>query len=97
MPRGSHRPRCRHCHARPATYGRGLCSRCFLDRAIRDLYPPLRATGPGQGVGQTAPLKAASVATDAPPGSPGKLLELARRAAAGEELYHAKDAKACLR
>lgn len=31
---------CVHCHERPPSRARGLCARCYEDRAIRALYPP---------------------------------------------------------
>lgn len=30
---------CRHCKQRPRNQARGLCSRCYRDPAIRNLYP----------------------------------------------------------
>jgi hypothetical protein len=30
---------CRHCGAAKGSRPRGLCSRCYFDRAIRPLYP----------------------------------------------------------
>ncbi len=34
------RPLCVHCKTRTAWRARGLCSKCYDDDAIRNLYPP---------------------------------------------------------
>lgn len=87
------RPKCRHCKTNIALRPRGLCSRCYMTTTIRTQYPIStckymnRGTGHG---GQSEP-----VPTDHPPGSPGKVEELARRAAACLALWHAADRKEC--
>ncbi len=88
---------CRHCGTRPARYYggrvqcRGLCRRCYADTDIRDAHPSLspfaRRGVTGGKDGRPLPLP-----TSAPPGSPGKVAELSRRARQGLQLWHPLDA-----
>ena len=88
---------CQHCHAGPRTlYGRGLCSRCWRDFAIRALYAPLngyRRHRPKEDLipdcNGIPPLP--TTPTTAWPGSEEKMAVLAARAQAGLAIFHPLD------
>ena len=88
---------CTHCQ-RPCAESnnytkRGLCYRCYKDPAIRAAHAPTSKYA-HRGVSDRCgrqPLPGRP--TRHPPGSPGKLRVLARRAARGEQLWHPGDAR----
>lgn len=83
---------CRHCRREPANRPRGLGWKRYYTPGVKDLYPSTskfarRGAGNITGV-QPLPAKP----TDAVPGSAEKVAVLEARAAAGESLWHPKDA-----
>jgi hypothetical protein len=88
---------CQHCKRRKNCKPRGLCYRCHTDPDVRALYPPNGAWGAAGALGAAAeltPLYPASRPTYCRPGTVGKFLELCRRYAAREALWHPRDARA---
>lgn len=88
------KPPCRHCRQRPASATRsrrGLCWTCSKVAAVRALYPSTsKYACAGVGISNARRLPPES-ATTARPGSPDKLAELERRAAAELGLWHEDD------
>jgi hypothetical protein len=69
-----------------------LCWTCYYTPGVRELYPATNKyarRGAGVGVRRVKP---ALEPTDARPGSPEKILVLARRLELGQELWHPGDA-----
>lgn len=89
---GSGRPQCRHCGREPATRPRGLGWACFKDLAIRGQYPPVCEKYGRRGSGTEGFGAVPAWPTTYLPGTPGKQLEMANRAARGEQLFHPADA-----
>jgi hypothetical protein len=82
---------CRACKMRPGNRSRGLCNRCWTRAEVRRLFGPASKHGKrglGNGNAQSLPLP---MPTDALPGSPAKLKELARRAESGLALWNPND------
>lgn len=91
-PMGSVKPLCRHCQKVAAARPRGLCWCCFKDVAVRNLYPVDPVFG-RRGSGTSGPTGAVPEwPTTYLPRTPGKLREMARRAAMGWSLFHPADA-----
>jgi len=87
------KPACVHCHDRPVNRGRGLCWACFKVPEVRALYGPIGPRGQ-RGVGNGCirpPLDL--VPTPFPPGSPGKVAVMERRAAQGLAIFHPLDGR----
>jgi hypothetical protein len=81
---------CKHCRERMGYRARGLCWSCYHTPAVLELYPPQPKGGlPLAGNARGRP---AAAPTAALPGTPEKLAVLAARAAAGEHLWHPRDA-----
>lgn len=84
-------PDCRHCLRPCGAHARGLCRSCYAKPGVRGLYPPLRGNGP------RVPDRPRRVDWPAPtaalPGTEAKLAVLAARAAAGQWLFHPRDAR----
>ena len=79
---------CVHCGKRKLARPRGLCNRCFADMGIRSLYPLVK---PGhKGLTFRRP-KLPAEPTKAMPGTEEKMDVMAKRAAAGEQLWHPLD------
>jgi hypothetical protein len=86
------RPVCRHCRVGNPSRARGLCYQCFLSPSIRHQYGPVSYHG-RRGIGNlrgAVPLP--DEPTTAAPGTPEKLAEFERRAAANRQLFHPLDA-----
>lgn len=85
---------CRHCGTGNVNRPKGLCWSCYCTPGVRELYPSTskfcNRGVPDQEGGCPPPSQAAS----GPPKSEAKLVELERRAGAGESLWHPEDAKA---
>jgi hypothetical protein len=82
---------CRHCGQEAATRPRGLGHSCYLDPAIRDLYPARKGRGPAL-VGATPRYTGQEPEpTPAPPGSAAKVQVLVERHARGLCLWHQAD------
>jgi hypothetical protein len=90
-----HRAACRHCRTRAANYPRGLCSRCWLDPAVRPLHGVIRDTLPRTGLatGNVQPPPPPGPC-DCRPGSEGRVRTLEWRAESGFSLFHPDD-RAC--
>lgn len=88
---------CAHCGRNGSLRSFGLCRACYFDRGIRDQYRPAEPdyTRHGSGVASdfAGPRPLPAEPTEHPPGTPEKLGVLAERAAAGEHLFHAYDAR----
>lgn len=86
------RPPCRHCKDRNVCRPRGLCNTCFLDLAVRELYPisTSRYASKGVGTGNVCG-KVPAAATTAGPGSDAKIDVMRGRAERGESLSHPDD------
>lgn len=85
------RPKCRHCKTRWANRPRHLCWRCYYTPGVLGRYPSTsKFANRGYGNGMAGPVKDAAP-TGVRPG-PEKVAVLARRAAAGEKLWHPLDA-----
>ena len=83
---------CRHCAVKPCNRPRGLCWECYYTPGLRDRYAPVgKYAVRGVGSGFFAP--PASEPTAHPPGSPGKVEVLMRRARDGTELFHPDDGR----
>ena len=83
---------CRNCGHGNVNRPRGLCWSCYYRAGVRDLYPsthPKGMRGLALGNRSSRPLPRP---TDARPGTPEKLAELAARAERGELLFHPADA-----
>jgi hypothetical protein len=80
---------CRHC-GRLGFKRRGLCWRCYGDRRVRRKYPPIRFGAaaldgwPANFPGEAAPTRGELAQ---PPGSAGRIEELAERAGRGAQLF----------
>jgi hypothetical protein len=83
---------CRHCKLGKVSRPRRLCWNCYYKPAIRGLYAPDAKFGRRGASNGLFRAKPALRPTDAPPGSPEKVLVLASRAALGQELWHPDDA-----
>jgi hypothetical protein len=83
------RPDCRHCGRPASARWRGLCARCWTQKAVRRLYPSLHKCGarPRNFQGKRLPDRP----TTALPGTPEKVEAMARRAAQGRQLFHPLD------
>ncbi len=82
---------CRHCNRVPSNRPRGLCWSCYYKPGVRELYPStskFARRGVEDRVGK-APLP--ETPTDAPPGSPEKVLILIERARKRQSLWHPED------
>lgn len=79
---------CQHCFKRDVSRQWRLCRTCYNTPEIRVRYRPRTLfVGDFRGYGKpTTPTKYA-------PGTEGKIQELARRAEAGERMWHPQDAK----
>lgn len=80
---------CRRCGRAKGIDRRGLCRPCYRDKGARRAYDRLPI--------QPSPVRQSGLVPPAepcpfPPGSPGKLAALERRAAAGQYLWHEDDA-----
>jgi hypothetical protein len=85
---------CRHCQIGPVSRPRGLCWSCYYTPGLRDLYPSTSKYGQ-RGLGNFyAKVPLPALATDAPPGSPEKVLILMQRAQNRQSLWHPEDADA---
>jgi hypothetical protein len=86
------RPFCRHgCGRRAKVQRRGLCPACADDPVIGALYPSTSKYGRrGVGRGLACGRPPGRPVTD-PPGSPGKIDAMARRARRGQDLFHPED------
>jgi hypothetical protein len=83
---------CRHCQFSFVSRPRGLCWNCYYTPGVRDLYPSTSKYG-RRGVGSSdAGIQPAPYPTDAPPGSPEKVLVLMERARNMQRLWHPDDA-----
>jgi hypothetical protein len=87
------RPLCRHCNRNLAKRNntRLLCYGCMVQPGIRERYPgvPSKYVRVGHG---TTEATADPEPTEAYPGTPEKEAVLTARAAAGQRLYHTRDA-----
>ena len=84
---------CRHCNRKPVNRPRSLCWGCYGRRGVRDLYPAeTNQHGAARGVGLSTGPGQRCEPTPVPPG-PERVAILAARAAAGQELHHAADAR----
>ena len=73
-------------------HGRGLCSRCYHDPAVRCRYPVSRVGSSRRGVRDYyGPSPCPAFVTRAVAGSPEKVAVLAARAAAGARLFDPAD------
>lgn len=84
------RPSCRHCRTNASSQSRGLCQRCYADRAIRALYP-LPANN-GQARLPTVCQGKLRVPTASLPGTTLRVEAYAQRALLGLSLFHPDDA-----
>lgn len=87
---------CLHCGGRPACRPRGLCWTCYYTPGVRLGYggtSKFARLGSGVASDFVGPRPLPAEPTEHPPGTPGKLGVLAERAAAGEHLFHAFDAR----
>ena len=82
---------CRHCHHGPISRPRGLCWSCYYTTGVRDLYPSTSKYG-RRGLGNFNGKGTLPAPTDAPPGSPEKILVLMQRVQNRQELWHPEDA-----
>jgi hypothetical protein len=83
---------CVHCGIGKVSRPRRLCWNCYQQSEVRELYPSTSKygwRGPNLNLFGAQP---AMRPTNAPPGSPEKILVLARRAELGQELWHPHDA-----
>lgn len=90
----TYRPRlCVHCGGRPPSRPRGLCWRCYYTPGVREQYltPSKYASRSPVNHGNLQQLPLSPVCAIGRPGTPEKIEELERRAAAGEELWHPGD------
>lgn len=86
--------KCRHCNERTASRPRGLCWGCYCRPGVRELYPSTSKYG-NRGVPDfNGAGRRPGFATDAPPGSPEKVLILTQRCQSRQDLWHADDATA---
>ena len=84
---------CRHCGHCKVNRPRGLCWHCYYTPGLKEQYPSTSKyarRGVGNGVRHNPPLPAEPCLF--PPGTPQRLAEVERRAAAGEQLHHPQDA-----
>lgn len=80
---------CRRCGRAKGIDRRGLCRPCYRDKGARRAYDRLsHQQSPVPQDGLVPPAEPCPY----PPGSPGKLAALERRAERGELLWHADDA-----
>jgi hypothetical protein len=78
---------------RVASRPRGLCWRCFGAPGVRRLYPPRSSYGRrGVANGCFVPAEPSGLTRELP-GTPGKVAELCRRAAARRALWHPADGR----
>lgn len=87
---------CKHCKKiyRQACRPRGLCYTCYYTHGVREQYPVLGDQRfQSRGVHDFFGVAPLPTPTEALPGSPEKLQELARRAEAGMALWHPRDAR----
>jgi hypothetical protein len=86
---------CKHCGLRkPNRTTRGLCNRCFDDKAVRGLYPVKALHYLHKGVGfEMAKSLRGWKPTTALPGTPEKVKVLMQRASMGYPLWHPQDAQ----
>lgn len=87
---------CANCGLEPVSRPRGLGWKCYYAPGVRDLYPStskFARLGSGVASDFVGPRPLPAEPTEHPPGTPGKLGVLAERAAAGEHLFHAFDAR----
>ena len=80
---------CRHCEKRQIDRARALCSTCYCNSDIRNLYPPaMRSLAKRDTSYQSVP-------TEALPGTADKMLVMQDRASHGVDIFHPKDARDC--
>lgn len=95
MPRRKTPPAiCRHCQKTKVSRPRGLCWHCYYSPGVKELYPSTSKyarRGVGNGQNMNPPLPAEPCLHL--PGTPERQAEIERRAAAGEQLHHPRDAE----
>ena len=85
----AHFAACRECGNVRRLRPRLLCPRCYENPAVRAKYPPLSTDNCGRNAAGPVP----AAATSFEPGTPEKVAVLEARVAAGEQLWHPKDAR----
>ncbi len=86
-----------HCAASQVTQARGLCWRCYADKAIRARYPLIgrvkqyRGNGSAAEVVRSKSRRPAANPVKALPGSEERIAAMRQRLERGEELYHKGD------
>ena len=85
---------CLHSKKHKVSRPRGLCWSCWNHPGVKEKYPVLSCLQNHRGVGNRGQncVRPPSVPTGHPPGSPGKVEEMARRAEEGRPLFVKGDA-----
>jgi uncharacterized protein YlaI len=84
--------KCLFCGLVRAAHGRGLCSRHFKNKDIRNLYDRIQECGARRSEPDfTGPSRIATEPTFARPGSPEKIAVMIERASLGLSLFHPLD------